>query len=186
MNQRNLLAVSVLAFITIAVTSFFNITSPSSDLEPTPRNITLSGTYVCLPHLDTTGPQTEECAFGLKTDDGTHYAVNFGASADAMSQFQSGARVSAEGFVVIKEALSSNQWAKYNMNGIFTITQILGSVPTAGKLDIRAVCQGALAYMTFPNAESANLFVSECIEGKHPEVIERHKKDMNLGDGAQI
>lgn len=55
-----------------------------------------------------------------------------------------------------------------------------------GKLDINAVCEGALAYMTFPDAKSANAFVAECKEGKHPDVIERYKQDMNLGDAALI
>jgi hypothetical protein len=55
-----------------------------------------------------------------------------------------------------------------------------------GKLDINAVCEGALAYMTFPDGESAEVFVKECKEGEHPEVIERYKADMNLGAGATI
>ena len=55
-----------------------------------------------------------------------------------------------------------------------------------GKINIDAVCQGALAYMTFKDGASADAFVSECKEGKHPEVIERFKADMNLGAGAQI
>lgn len=93
-------------------------------LDPTPRSVTLSGTYVCLPHIDASGPQTEECAFGLKTDTGDYYAVNFGQSADAMQQFQHGAHITADGFVVIKEALSTDQWAKYEMKGIFTITAL--------------------------------------------------------------
>ena len=157
------------------------------DLDPTPRNVTLTGTYVCLPHLPSSGVQTEECAFGLRTDDGVHYAANFGASADAMQQFQSGARITAEGFVVIKEALSSHQWAKYDMEGIFTITQVQPPAPAAqGKININAVCVGALAYMSFSDGESAAAFVAECIEGKHPEVIERFKAEMGLGDGATI
>ncbi len=57
---------------------------------------------------------------------------------------------------------------------------------STGKLDINAVCEGALAYMTFTDSASAEVFVSECKEGKHPEVIERFKADMNLGDGATI
>lgn len=96
--------------------------SPNASLDSTPQSVTLSGTYVCLPHIDTSGPQTEECAFGLKTDTGDYYAVNFGQSADAMRQFQHGAHITAEGFVVIKEALNTDQWAKYEMKGIFTIT----------------------------------------------------------------
>lgn len=55
-----------------------------------------------------------------------------------------------------------------------------------GKINIDAVCQGALAYMTFKDGASADAFVSECKEGKHPEVIEQFKADMNLGAGAQI
>jgi len=54
------------------------------------------------------------------------------------------------------------------------------------KLDINVVCQGALAYMTFPDAQSAETFVAECKEGKHPEVIEQYKQQMGLGDGVAI
>ena len=53
-----------------------------------------------------------------------------------------------------------------------------------GKLNISAVCEDALAYMSFPDGATADAFVAECKEGKHPEVIERYKTDMNLGDGA--
>lgn len=64
-------------------------------------------------------------------------------------------------------------------------------VPTSsnavsGKLDINAVCEGALAYMSFPDSASAEAFVKECKAGNRPEVIEKYKQDMNLGDGAQI
>lgn len=55
-----------------------------------------------------------------------------------------------------------------------------------GKLDINAVCEGVLAYMTFPDGASADAYVAECKEGKHPEVIEKYKADMGLGDGAAI
>lgn len=163
----------------------------TQDSDPTPLNVTLSGTNVCLPHMDTTGPQTMECAFGFKTDDNVYYAVNFGASATGMEQFQSGARITAEGFVVKKEALSDDQWAKYNMEGMFTITRVLSSDPVSdpaaqGKLNIDVVCESALAYTTFPDGASADSFVADCKEGKHPEVIERYKADMNLGDGATI
>ncbi len=156
------------------------------DVDPPSQTVTLSGTYECLPHLDTTGPQTEECAFGFVTDDGVHYAVNFGASPDAMQQFQGGAHVTAEGFVVPKEALSTDEWQKYNMKGMFTITFATGVGAPAGKIDIHAVCDGALAYMTFPDGAAAETFVTECKEGKHPEVIERYKAELNLGDGVAI
>lgn len=55
-----------------------------------------------------------------------------------------------------------------------------------GKINIGVVCEGALSYMSFPNGASADAFVAECKDGKHPEVIEKYKADMNLGDGATI
>jgi hypothetical protein len=54
------------------------------------------------------------------------------------------------------------------------------------KINIDAICQGALSYMTFPDGQSADVFVQECKEGKHPEVIERYKAEIDLGDGAAI
>lgn len=185
-------AVAIGSVLAVGIAGYFFFLTPSFNKaltetqDSTPKNVTLSGTYVCLPHADTTGPQTEECAFGIKTDEGDYYAVNFGASADAMAQFQSGAHITAEGFIVIREALSSDQWAKYNMKGIFTITNRLNPSPAQGKLNITAVCESALAYMTFPDAASAEVFVGECKEGKHPEVVERYKADRALGEGAAI
>jgi hypothetical protein len=58
--------------------------------------------------------------------------------------------------------------------------------PIAGKIDINAVCDGALAYMTFPDGAAADAFLVECKEGKRPEVIEQFKQQMNLGDGAEV
>ncbi len=57
---------------------------------------------------------------------------------------------------------------------------------TQGKLDINAICEGALAYMSFPDGASAEAFVAECKEGKHPQVIEDYKKQLNLGEGVAI
>lgn len=55
-----------------------------------------------------------------------------------------------------------------------------------GKINIDAVCESALAYMTFPNGAESDKFVAECKEGKHPEVIERYLKELNAGDGRAI
>ncbi len=170
----------------LLVYAFFMNKTPHDVLDPTPQNVTLSGTYVCLSHINPGEVQTQECVFGLKTDDGLYYMVNFGASANAAELFNSGARITAEGFMVIKEALSTNQWDAYNMKGIFTITKMIDPAPVSGKLDINVVCEGALAYMTFSDGAAAEKFVADCKEGKYPEVIERYKADMGLGDGAAI
>lgn len=46
--------------------------APASQIQTT-----LTGESVCLPHKDTSGPQTLECAFGLRTDDNRYYALEF-------------------------------------------------------------------------------------------------------------
>ncbi|MFA7193819.1 MAG: hypothetical protein WC087_02800 [Candidatus Paceibacterota bacterium] len=57
---------------------------------------------------------------------------------------------------------------------------------SVGKINIDEVCANALIRMTFTDGESAAKFVQECREGKHPEVIEQFKAEMNLGAGAEI
>jgi len=56
----------------------------------------------------------------------------------------------------------------------------------SGKLNINVVCERALSYMTFPDGATADKFVADCKEGKYPEVIEKYKAEMNLGNGAII
>ncbi len=190
MQTKIVIALGVLVVLIGALLAFGGMKEhDAAPIDSTPQPMTISGTYECLPHANPDGPQTMECAFGIKSDQGDHYAVNFGQSADAMNAFQSGQHVTISGFFVPKEALNSDQWQRYNMKGIFTVTSPATTTATSTasmKIDINAVCRGALAYMTFPDGASADKFVAECKEGKHPEVIERYKAQMNVGDGAQI
>ena len=45
-------------------------------------------------------------------------------------------------------------------------------------IDIRVACESALAYMTFATGEAAEAFVEACVEGKHPEVLDRYIETM--------
>ncbi len=127
-NNILLIAAGVLALIIAGYYFVAPRLSPphiTPPIDSVPTNVTLSGTYVCLPYLDKARATSEECEFGLKTDDGVYYMVNFGASANAMTEFQNGARITAKGFVVPKEAVSTDHWVPYDMKGIFTITERL-------------------------------------------------------------
>ncbi len=84
----------------------------------------LSGTYVCLPLLDSSAPKNE-CAFGIIADSGEYYAVNFGAGAGSMSDFKDGAHVVAKGFITPKARLTPDNWKKFVSEGLFTITEKL-------------------------------------------------------------
>ena len=54
------------------------------------------------------------------------------------------------------------------------------------KIDINAVCDGALAYMTFPSGVEAEAWVAACKNGEHPEAIEQWKLQMGITDDRTI
>lgn len=66
----------------------------------------------------------------------------------------------------------------------FTFTSTSAGIPQ-GKINPQIICESALAYMTFASGADADLFVEACVNGEHPEVIERYMKDNGL-DGATI
>lgn len=43
-----------------------------------------------------------------------------------------------------------------------------------------------LAYTTFTDGAAAEAYVQECEEGKHPEVIEQYKANLNIDNDAAI
>lgn len=55
-------------------------------------------------------------------------------------------------------------------------------VNTGAKLNPRVVCEGALAYMTFTTGEEAEAFVEACVNGEHPEVMERYIQDNGFNE----
>ncbi len=92
---------------------------------PFPQSkVALSGETVCLPHKNTEGPQTLECAFGLKTNAGTYYALDLNALPDLAGDFQVNERVTVTGVITPVEALSSDRWQIYPIVGIFSVATI--------------------------------------------------------------
>ncbi len=86
---------------------------------------TLSGEVVCLPHANTDGPHTMECAYGLRTDTGEHYALDLALMSQQADPLQTGERISATGLITPIEMLSSDHWKKYDVVGIFSVTDSL-------------------------------------------------------------
>lgn len=187
-TMKHIVALVVLGAVGVGAYALYSARTQTphagfEDIDPPSQTVTMAGTYTCLPHRDASPLQAGECAFGLVTRDGVHYAVNFGASADAMQQFQQKLAVTASGFLVGSENLGS-EWGAYDMQGLFTITTVLSTTTPdmpSEKLDIGAVCAGALTYMTFPDGEAADAFIAACVAGEHPEVIERYREEAGLG-----
>jgi hypothetical protein len=89
---------------------------------PANTMVTLSGTYVCLPFLPTV-TKTADCAFGIRTDTGEYYAVNFGASAGSMADFRDGAHITARGMIILRADLRPDSWTSFDIQGLFTIME---------------------------------------------------------------
>lgn len=96
---------------------------PTRDVNQPPKEETYSGEYVCLPHTDTSGPQTMECAFGLKLDDGKYIAIDWGElmTSGAAMEIKSGDRIELTGLFVPVEQLNTDQWRKYPITGILSV-----------------------------------------------------------------
>lgn len=97
-----------------------------------PYRATISGVQTCLPHKDTSGPQTLECATGMKADSGKYYALDFALSSQIPHEIQNGERFTASGVITPIEMLSADHWQKYNVEGIFSVTD---SVQIEGKIE---------------------------------------------------
>lgn len=87
--------------------------------EP-PERVSVVGYWECLPHKDTGGPQTEECALGIAIDqsDG-HYAVSTALMAAQTDGFRTGERVRVTGPLVPPEPAS-----RYDTDGTIWATSI--------------------------------------------------------------
>lgn len=133
MQKHKILVYTILMLAILAVGSFALVTYAPSETEDDmpntttyePYRATLTGETVCLPHRDTRGPQTMECAYGVRLDDGTHYAVDLTLMSQGPMDFQIGKRMTASGVVTPIERLSSDHWRTYDVKGIFSVTDSL-------------------------------------------------------------
>lgn len=94
---------------------------PKPSVESSQRTM-LQGEIVCLPHKDTSGPQTMECAYGIKTENGDHYVLDTGMMTTVPTGYDTGDVISANGIITPIERLSTDQWMKYDVKGIFSVT----------------------------------------------------------------
>lgn len=129
-----LLILITLMFAAALVIKLISLTTPVSSRQvapsantrqqvPPPSDVpyaaSFKGEYVCLPHTDTKGPQTLECALGLKMDNGAYIALDFG---DKPVSYGMGERLELRGMLVPIEQISTDMWRKYPITGILRVT----------------------------------------------------------------
>lgn len=95
-----------------------NNLQPSAE-PPTEGPVRIQGEAVCLPHKDTTGPQTMECAYGLKDKDGLYYALR-----DTENDYSNIISIPAGQQVVVTGTLKHGEDSKYRIVGTIEVTDI--------------------------------------------------------------
>lgn len=104
-----LVAAVIVITITLAV---LNMRAPT----PKATDIVLSGEITCLPHKTSSGPQTLECAFGLKTDDNRYFALHDVPPPQAQTAV--GTRVTVHG------VLNTDTDNIYDITGTINVTSL--------------------------------------------------------------
>jgi hypothetical protein len=125
----------LIGLIALAVIAFFVFRHKGTDFQNNQPNgmvngetaannqkVVLEGQVVCLPHRNTTGPTTMECAYGLKADDGKYYGLdNTGLPSTTPPEYDVGDRLSVEGTLVPQDQIPSNFWQTYNVSGLMAM-----------------------------------------------------------------
>ncbi len=91
----------------------------SSVPHPPAGQITIQGVMVCLPHRNTSGPQTLECAFGLKDREGLYYGLR-----DSDPTYKNISGVPMNTPVEIKGVFTPQEDTKYQSIGTIEIESI--------------------------------------------------------------
>jgi len=81
------------------------------------QTVTITGVVVCLPHKDTSGPQTLECAFGIKDKTGIYYGLR-DENHRFMASIQTGKTVTVTGI------LRTDPKTIYDIKGIIEIQSL--------------------------------------------------------------
>ena len=81
------------------------------------RQISVEGNLVCLQHRDPGSQTTAECAYGLRTEDGTYYAVQ-----DSDSEYKNISSIPFDKKVKLTGTFDDETNERYLSDGTLTIT----------------------------------------------------------------
>src|SRR6185436_6330503 len=116
------LIVFALSLLIIAVLLRPFVTLPSKQsASALPPNgpISIQGEMVCLPHLDTSGPQTMECAFGLKDELGRYFGLS-----DTDPEYKNIAGVPMQTHVEVEGEFTARNDTTYRSTGTIKVYSI--------------------------------------------------------------
>lgn len=93
--------------------------SPTPTAKPTTTEVTLQGKVICLPHKNTNGSQTLECAFGLQDGQGNNYALQ-----DTDPEYRNLAQATNGRTVTVVGTLVTGDSSQYNIVGTIAVKSL--------------------------------------------------------------
>lgn len=113
-----LLVILLTAVAVVALQSKSSVKAPSTE----EGSLVVKGTAVCLPHKDTSGPQTLECALGIKDEKGQYYALS-----DTDSTYKNVSSLPMGERVEIKGTFEKGDGGIYPTIGTLKVTKVTRS-----------------------------------------------------------
>ena len=121
----------IIVLVALAVIAYFMFRSdrPETIVPPAgqplgaqTQMVVLEGMVTCLPHRDTSGPVTMECAYGLKTKGGDYYGLDASnIPSEKQGGYDVGQQVSFEGVLVPQADIPQQMWSTYNIVGLMQV-----------------------------------------------------------------
>lgn len=113
-----LLFMSILLTMLVAVVVVI-VQTKSSVKAPSLGRVAIVGEVVCLPHKNTTGPQTLECALGLKDKKGRYYVLS-----DEKNDYKNISKAFNGAEVNVTGTISTADNDVYSVNGTIEVTDV--------------------------------------------------------------
>lgn len=113
------IAVGILAVVGLFVMVTLQFVKKDDSVSSGHDSVAIEGAVVCLPHKDTSGPQTLECAVGIKDTKGKHYALK-----DTDSSYRNIQTLPTGKNVRVHGTLSASLDTRYDTAGTIEVSSI--------------------------------------------------------------
>lgn len=127
MSRNALITIVVLVALgiiaSVVVSRYYN--APNDTANDRQEVVTLQGSLICLPHRDTSGPTTMECAYGIRTANGVNYALDASAFGGVMGEYSVDDEIEVTGILVAREELpAEDRRLIYDIAGVIEVAGI--------------------------------------------------------------
>jgi hypothetical protein len=86
---------------------------------------TVTGNFSCLPLKSSATDPNQTCMLGVRTKDGTNYALDISHIQDANTDLKADDTVAVTGFLLPESEVAGSQWEDYKVSGIIKVNTLL-------------------------------------------------------------